>query len=356
MNYYRKNVDNTANDLKLKMQIGSLTVKMTENINKINDLLEVDKDIKKNITDNSNSIKNMKNEIDNYYDKNEIDLKFGDLYNKTYIDHKLDDIYDKTEINSINSKLNRNIVLFNTNLTNHIDKYSNEKKNIDEDIKENKDNLKNFITNTFTNLNNTQNSRLTDLEESKLTETQSNKLEELENLDLNKINSSYNFAVFNKTKLDKIRYYIKEFIPFNITIIKKFTFIGDMDELMILQFELDQREFSVDDIINYNINVNFQYDDSKFNWYRLKMRFDILYDDDSIISSFNKMLVSKGFFYYHLINFNINKFIKINKITSKIIFKIYLVKNNTSLQDDIVVTITNNYESNYCDITHYTIL
>ena len=128
MNYYRKNVDNTANDLKLKMQMGAFTLKLSENINKINDLLEVDKDMKKNIADNSNSIKNMKNEIDNYYDKNEIDLKFGDLYNKTYIDHKLDNIYDKTEMNSINSKLNRNIVLFNTNLTNHIDKYSNEKK------------------------------------------------------------------------------------------------------------------------------------------------------------------------------------------------------------------------------------
>ena len=141
MNYYRKNVNNTADNIKLKMQIGALTVKMTENINKINDLLEVDKGIKKDVSDNSNSIKNMKNEIDlklsdkvdnllsdNYYDKNEIDLKFGDLYNKTYIDHKLDNIYDKTEINSINSKLNRNIVLFNNNLTNHIDRYSNEKK------------------------------------------------------------------------------------------------------------------------------------------------------------------------------------------------------------------------------------
>ena len=341
--YYRKNVNNNVNDLKLNMRITAFTLKLSENINKINDLLKTDKDIKKDITDNSNSIKNMKNEIDNYYDKNEIDLKFNNLYNKT-------------EINNKNSKLNRNIVLFNTNLTNHIDKYSNEKKIIDKDIKENKDNLKNFITNTFTNLNNTQNSRLTDLEHSKLTEAQSNKLEQLENLDLNKINSNYNFAVFNKTKLDKIRYYIKEFIPFNITIIKKFTFIGNMDEIMILQFELDQREFSVNDILNCNINVNFQYDDSKFNWFKLKMRFDILYDDDSIISSFNKMLVSRGFLYYHLINFNINKFIKINKITSKIIFKIYLVKNNSSLKDNIVVTITNNYESNYCDITHYTIL
>ena len=128
MNYYRKNLDNTANDLKLKMQMVAFTLKLSENNDKIDDLVKADKDIKKDITDNSNSIKNMKNEIDNYYDKNEIDLKFGDLYNKTYINHKLDNIYDKTEINDKNSKLNRNIVLLNTNLTNHIDKYSNEKK------------------------------------------------------------------------------------------------------------------------------------------------------------------------------------------------------------------------------------
>ena len=165
--YYRKTVNNTANDVKLKMQMAAFTLKLSENNDKIDDLLEVDKDIKKNIADNSNSIKNIKNEIDlklsdkvdnllsdNCYDKNDINLKLGDLYNKTYIDHKLDNIYDKnninlkfndlyninyldnkfdsfydkTEINSINSKLNRNIVLFNTNLTNHIDKYSNEKK------------------------------------------------------------------------------------------------------------------------------------------------------------------------------------------------------------------------------------
>ena len=183
----------------------------------------------------------------------------------------------------------------------------------------------------MSNLNNTQNSRLKQLEENK------------GNMDLGKINTSYNHSIFNKHRVDKIRYYIKEFIPFNITLIKKFTFIGNIKKLMLLQFELDQREFSVDGILDYNINVNFQYDNSKSNWYRLKMRFDILYDDESLISSFTKMLVSKGFSYYHLINFNINKFIKINKTTSKIIFKIYLVKNNTSLQDNIVVTMTNNY-------------
>ena len=60
MNYYRKNVNNTTNDLKLKMQMAAFTLKLSENNNKIDDLLEVDKDIKKSVSDNSNSIKNIK--------------------------------------------------------------------------------------------------------------------------------------------------------------------------------------------------------------------------------------------------------------------------------------------------------
>ena len=206
MNYYRKNVNNTTNDLKLKMQMVAFTLKLSENNDKIDDLLKADKDIKKDITDNSNSIKNMKNEIsdkvdknyindnyylknsiydkkyiddnfftkrslnnsfayiyaridvkdnevlkeiDNYYDKNYINNLTNDLYNRTYLDNKFDNIYTKTEVNTKTSKLNRNIVLFNTNLTNHINNYSNEKKIISEDIKENKDNLNNFIINKF---------------------------------------------------------------------------------------------------------------------------------------------------------------------------------------------------------------
>ena len=47
MNYYRKNVNNTTNDLKLKMQMAAFTLKLSENNNKIDDLLEIDKDIKK---------------------------------------------------------------------------------------------------------------------------------------------------------------------------------------------------------------------------------------------------------------------------------------------------------------------
>ena len=129
--YYRKTVNNTANDIKLKMQMAGFTLKLSKkNINKINDLLEVDKNIKKDIVNNSNSIKNMKNEIDlklsdkidksnidnllsdNYYDKTNINLKFGDLYNKEYIDSKLGNIYDKTYINNLsNNSYNRTYLI-----------------------------------------------------------------------------------------------------------------------------------------------------------------------------------------------------------------------------------------------------
>ena len=34
--YYRKPINKTVDDVKLKMQIGALTVKITENINEIN--------------------------------------------------------------------------------------------------------------------------------------------------------------------------------------------------------------------------------------------------------------------------------------------------------------------------------
>ena len=75
MNYYRKTVNNTANDVKLKMQIGALTVKITENINKINDLLEVDKNIKKYIVNNSNKIVSMNESITNNFNRNSINEK-----------------------------------------------------------------------------------------------------------------------------------------------------------------------------------------------------------------------------------------------------------------------------------------
>ena len=227
----------------------------------------------------------------NYYNKNELNNNFNNLYNRTYLDNKFDNIYNKTEIN---------------------DKINN----------------------------------------SSLTDIQTNKLNQLEKIDLGKINSSYNFSVFNKNKSDKMRYYISEFIPFNITLVKKFTFIGAVKEIMILQFELDQREFDNGDTFQFFLNISIQYNVSKTNYYRLKLKFDILYDDETLIKQHIKMPISKGLVYHNLMNFNVNNFFKLSKKTEKIIFKIYMSKINEALQDNIVFTLENKYENNYCDIIH----
>ena len=79
MNYYTKTVNNVVDNVKLKMQMSAFTLKLSENISKINDLLEVDKNIKKDIADNSNKIVSMNESITNNFNRisiNEKSIKF----------------------------------------------------------------------------------------------------------------------------------------------------------------------------------------------------------------------------------------------------------------------------------------
>ena len=109
--YYRKPTNKIVDDVKLKMQIGASTVKITENINKINNLLEVDKDIKKDIIDNSNSIKNMNNGITNNFNRisiNEKSIKFKtDTINSNIDEMKSN--FDNVENDLSNFKVNENV-------------------------------------------------------------------------------------------------------------------------------------------------------------------------------------------------------------------------------------------------------
>ena len=52
MSYYRKPKNKTIDDVKLKMQLGALTLKISENNNKTDSLLAVDKNIKKDVSSN----------------------------------------------------------------------------------------------------------------------------------------------------------------------------------------------------------------------------------------------------------------------------------------------------------------
>ena len=64
MNYYRKPINKVVDDVKLKMQLGALTLKISENNNKIDNLLEVDKNIKKDVSSNTLKIDTNTSNID----------------------------------------------------------------------------------------------------------------------------------------------------------------------------------------------------------------------------------------------------------------------------------------------------
>ena len=427
MNYYRKNVNNTTNDLKLKMQMAAFALKVSENNDKMDDLLKDNKDIKKDITDNSNSIKNfytkqdvnniisqyylkkylydktyidtnflVKSEIDkkdniilskvndnfysrnyindnyylkgyinnNYYNKSELNNNFNNLYNRQYLDLKFDNMYDKTQINDKINKLDRNLVLFNTNLTKFIDEdYKEDKKILEDDILDNKNKFNNFIINTFgnfsnniSNINDTQNDKLEVLENYKLNESQLNKVTQLQNIDLNKINTSYNYSVFNKQKVDKLRYYTKEFILHNIDLNKTFELTPDIEEILVNDMTLDSRTFDINDVLKLYLNIIIKFENNKSMFHTIYMRLDVLYDDETLIKSYNKFPISKGFIFLQTMTFNISRIVKIFKKTEKILFRIYFCRTDTDTDILVKFDLTNRYEKNYLDIEWLSII
>ena len=63
MNYYRKPINKVIDDVKLKMGLSALTLKLSENNKKIDDLIGVDKNIKKDISSNTSKIDTNKSDI-----------------------------------------------------------------------------------------------------------------------------------------------------------------------------------------------------------------------------------------------------------------------------------------------------
>ena len=81
MNYYRKPINKVINDTKLKIQLGILTLKLSENNNKIDDLIGVDKNIKKDVSSNLSKIDTNTSNIDEIKSNlSNIDFDSGNKY------------------------------------------------------------------------------------------------------------------------------------------------------------------------------------------------------------------------------------------------------------------------------------
>ena len=96
--YYRKTVNKVINDVKLKMQIGALTLKLNENNKKIDDLIGVKKDISTNsdlIDTNTSSISSNLSKLNNI--ENNLIL-VDDIYNETFTISKFSSTYKNNRI------------------------------------------------------------------------------------------------------------------------------------------------------------------------------------------------------------------------------------------------------------------
>ena len=88
-------------------------------------------------------------------------------------------------------------------------------------------------------------------------------------------------------------------------------------------------------------------------WY---MKMDVHYKNEILIKSFKKYMVSEGFLFKNLAQFNNNNMFKVLQDTNRLIFNIYMHKVNTAYNDDHTFTLSNQYEENYCNIDWYTII
>ena len=118
MNYYRKTVDNTANDLKLKMQMGVLTLKLSENNG--------------NISSNLSKINTNTSDISNNYNFTQINKKKSE-FNTSLIDTNRDNIASNlTTLNNIDNDL--------ISLRGRINTHQNDIQNINSNINAIKEN------------------------------------------------------------------------------------------------------------------------------------------------------------------------------------------------------------------------
>ena len=118
MNYYRKTVDNTANDIKLKMQMGALTLKLSENNG--------------NISSNLSKINTNTSDISNNYNISQINKKKSE-FNTSLIDTNRDNIASNlTTLNNIDNDL--------ISLRGRINTHQNDIQNINSNINAIKEN------------------------------------------------------------------------------------------------------------------------------------------------------------------------------------------------------------------------
>ena len=125
MNYYRKTVDNVVDNVKLKMQMGALTLKLSENNGNISSNTSLIDTNKNNILSNTSlidtnvsDISTLKTDVSNNYNFTQINKKKSDN-NTTFIDTNRDNI--ATNLSKINTIEENNLKISDEVFNNRYD-------------------------------------------------------------------------------------------------------------------------------------------------------------------------------------------------------------------------------------------
>ena len=199
--YYRKTVNNTVNDVKLKMQMGAFTLKLSENNNKIDNLIQKDNEINKNLKNNVVLINSNKDIIET--NKNNISENL-ELINKKFdiIESNRNGVSENLDsINLIKPKISNNYALSNINKS-KLDLKSDIIDNQTSKLYEIYTNLININTNISNNTSNITGNlnklnELLELLKNKIPQKTFNKIFDIENKEFNFNRTSHFFEIFS---------------------------------------------------------------------------------------------------------------------------------------------------------------
>ena len=267
MNYYRKTVNNTANEIKLEIQIGALTVKINENINKINDLLEVDKNIKNNISSNLTKIGDNETNISSNA------TKIGD--NETNISSNLTKIDDnETNISSNATKIGDNETNISSNLTKIDENETNISSNATK-IGDNETNISSNLTKIDDNETNISSNA------TKIGDNETNISSNLTKIGDNETNISLNLEKINSIKQNNLKISNNVFNDKYDIEKQLFSFNKNVHSYKLFEkvFEYD---FNTDGELIINTIINYKYDNLKNDINRLTHLYEF-FDDKNVL-------------------------------------------------------------------------
>ena len=177
---YRKTVNNIVNDVKLKMKMAAFTLKLSENINKIDNLIQKDNEINKNLQNNVVLINSNKDITET--NKNNICENLNSI----------DLIKPKISSNYVLSNINKSKLDLKSDI---IDKQTSKLNEIDTNLININTNISNNTSNITGNLNTLN--EILELLKNKIPQKTFNKIFDIENKEFNSNRTSHFFEIFS---------------------------------------------------------------------------------------------------------------------------------------------------------------